>query len=105
MAFFPIDPLGRGSFKAAVEDKHSGDLPGSEQWDRLSSCVLHKMSWLINFSMMLSFFLDVLHCLLISNEQWHRGEGGTVQSLNFAHSLTGITALLVCFVIHHSAHK
>lgn len=57
MAFFPIGPLGCGSFKAVAENKHSGDLPGSEQWDKLSSCVLHKMPWFINFSMMLSFSL------------------------------------------------
>lgn len=53
--FFPIGLLGCGSFKAVAEDKHKEDLPGSEQWDRLSSCVLHKMPWVINFSVRLSF--------------------------------------------------
>lgn len=60
MAFFPIGPLGCGSFKAVTEDKQSGDLPGSEQWDRLSSCVLHKTPWLINFSVMLSSSLGCI---------------------------------------------
>lgn len=54
MILFPIGLVGCGSFEAAAEDKHSGGLPGSERWDRLSSCVLHKTPWLINFSMMLS---------------------------------------------------
>lgn len=57
MACFPIGPLRCGSRKAIAEDKHSGDLPGSEQRDRLSSCVLHKLPWFINFSVMLSFSL------------------------------------------------
>lgn len=48
---------------------------------------------------------DMLHCLLISQEQWRGGEGGTPQVSNFAHSLTGVAALLVCFVMHHSAHE
>lgn len=45
------------------------------------------------------------HWLLISLEKWHRGEGETVQVLNFAHSHTETTALLVCFVMHHPAHQ
>lgn len=57
MAFFPIGLLGCGSFKAVAEDKHKEDLPGSEQWDRLSSCVLRKMLWVINFTVRLSFSL------------------------------------------------
>lgn len=57
MAFFPIILSGCGSFKAVAEDKHKEDLPDSEQWDRLSSCVLHKMPWVINFSVRLSFSL------------------------------------------------
>lgn len=57
MAFFPIGLLGCGSFKAVAEDKHKEDLPGSGQWDRLSSCVLHKMPCVINFSVRLSFSL------------------------------------------------
>lgn len=54
MAFFPIGLLGCGILKAVAEDKHKEDLPGSEQWDRLSSCALHKMPWVINFSVRLS---------------------------------------------------
>lgn len=55
--FFLIGPLGCDSFKAVAEVKHSGDFPGSEQWDRVSSCVLHKMPWFINLSVKLGFTL------------------------------------------------
>lgn len=49
------------------------------------------------------FPFGMSHQPLIRQEQWHRGEGGAVQVLNFAHSHTEIRALLVCFAVHHPA--
>lgn len=77
--FFLIGPLGCDSFKAVAEVKHSGDLTGSEQRDRVSSCVLHKMPWFINFSVKPSFTL--WHVTLPFDQPgavtWRRGRDST----------------------------
>lgn len=101
MAFFPIGLLGCGSFKAVAEDKHKEDLPGSEQWDRLSSCVLHKMPWVINFSVRLSFVTRAFD----QSGAVAQMKGRNCTGAEFAHRHAETTALLVCFVMHHPAHQ